>query len=149
MAADADKLAELQRAIAEIRDRVVARYPTGLAPMAVPLADLMPLVHARDAAESKVAAIGTVNPRPPGLVNNIAQAWKRFLSRLLDWHVREQVEFNRGMMNCINASIESMNELNRAVQVLSARTAEEQAVTREALERRLFDLEESLNALPR
>ncbi len=143
MAAEADKLAELQRAIAEIRDRVVSRYPTGSAPMAVPLADLMPLVHARDAAESKVAAIGTVNPRPPGLINNMAQAWKRFLSRLLDWHVREQVEFNRGMMNCINASIESMNELNRAVHVLSNRTAEE----REALERRLFELQESLNAL--
>ena len=32
--------------------------------MALPLPDLMPLVHARDAALGKVAAIGTVNPRP-------------------------------------------------------------------------------------
>ena len=29
--------------------------------------DLLPLMHARDAAEAKVAAIGTVNPRPPGI----------------------------------------------------------------------------------
>ena len=147
MAAEADKLAELQRAISEIRDRVGARYPSGWAPLNVPLADLMPLVHARDAAEAKVAAIGTVNPRPPGLLNNIAQAWKRFLARLLDWHVREQVEFNRGTMNCINAAIESMNEMNHAVQELAARTAAEQGATRESFERRLDDLENNLSGL--
>ena len=47
----------------EIRERVRARHPQRGAAAGVPLADLMPLVHARDAAEGKVAAIGTVNPR--------------------------------------------------------------------------------------
>ena len=55
----------------------------------------MPLVHARDAALGKVAAIGTVNPRAGGVVNSLVQGWKRFVARVLDWHVREQVEFNR------------------------------------------------------
>ena len=126
MPAESHKLAELERALAEIRDRVQVRYPQGKAAFEVQLADLMPLVRARDAAESKVASIGTVNPRPAGFVNNIVQRWKRFLSRVLDWHVREQVEFNRGAINCINAAIESLNDLNRAVKDLAERSAAEQ-----------------------
>ncbi len=89
--------AELIAILREVRDRVRSRHPQGVSPgvSAIPLADLMPLVHARDAALGKVAAIGTVNPRPGGPVNALVQAWKRFLARVLDWHVREQVEFNR------------------------------------------------------
>ena len=39
----------------------------------MPLPDLMALVHARDAAEAKVAAIGAVNPRAGGPINWLAQ----------------------------------------------------------------------------
>ena len=51
---------ELTAAIQEVRDRVRARYPEGVAGArtAWSAPDLMPLVHARDAAEAKVAAIG-------------------------------------------------------------------------------------------
>ena len=59
----------------------------------------MPLLHARDAAEAKVASIGRVNPRPPGWLNSVAQCVKRPVARALDWHVREQVEFNRAVMD--------------------------------------------------
>ena len=131
MPAEPHKLAELERALAEIRDRVQVRYPQGKAAFEVQLADLMPLVRARDAAESKVASIGTVNPRPAGFVNNIVQRWKRFLSRVLDWHVREQVEFNRGAINCVNAAIESLNDLNRAVKDLAR--SEERRVGKECV----------------
>ena len=88
--------AELIAILREVRDRVRARNPqTAAGSSDIPLPDLLPVVHARDAAMGKVAAIGTVNPRPGGLVNSTVQAWKRFLARVLDWHVREQVEFNR------------------------------------------------------
>ena len=70
----------------------------------------MPLVHARDAAEGKVAAIGTVNPRRPGLVNSTAQFIKRMVARALDWHVREQVEFNRGAMSCVEALLTALEK---------------------------------------
>ena len=63
----------------------------------------------------KVAAIGTVNPRPGGLVNALVQAWKRLVARVLDWHVREQVEFNRKVVACVDAAIEALNEINRAL----------------------------------
>jgi O-antigen chain-terminating methyltransferase len=100
---------ELTAAIQEVQRKARSRVPNGSAP------DLMPLVHARDAAEGKVAAIGTVNPRPPGLKNSIIQRFKRLAARALDWHVREQVEFNRATMACVQATIEAMGELSRSV----------------------------------
>jgi O-antigen chain-terminating methyltransferase len=92
----------------------------------VALPDLLPLVHARDAAEAKVAAIGTVNPRAPGVVNALVQSAKRFVARLLDWHVREQVEFNRALIYTIEALLETLNDYNRAL----VRLAESDAATR-------------------
>jgi 2-polyprenyl-3-methyl-5-hydroxy-6-metoxy-1,4-benzoquinol methylase len=112
---------ELTAAIQAVRDRVRARHPeNGLGVEGVAAADLLPLLHARDAAEAKVAAIGTVNPRPPGLKNNIAQWFKRKISRSLDWHVREQVEFNRASMRCVQASLEALTETNRALAMLAS-----------------------------
>jgi O-antigen chain-terminating methyltransferase len=66
-----------------------------------------------------VAAIGTVNPRPPGFKNNLVQKWKRLVARVLDWHVREQVEFNRAQMHCVQAVLEALTEHNRALQQIA------------------------------
>jgi O-antigen chain-terminating methyltransferase len=114
--------AELIAILREVRERVrVQRPETG--PAGVPVADLMGLVHARDSALGKVAAIGTVNPRPGGLGNSVVQAWKRLVARVLDWHVREQVEFNRQVLSCVDAAIEALNEDNRALVELGNRIA--------------------------
>ena len=52
---------ELTAAIQEIRQRAQARAPQGpLGLEGVEAPNLMPLVHGRDAAEAKVASIGTV-----------------------------------------------------------------------------------------
>ena len=115
---------ELAAVIAEIRERVRARHPNGSAAGDVPLLDLMPLLHARDAAEAKVASIGTVNPRAGGLVNSLIQRVKRLMARALDWHVREQVEFNRAVMACVQATLESLTECNRSLATVSTRIAE-------------------------
>ncbi len=112
---------ELTAAIQEVQQRARSRVPQGsLGFDGVTVADLMPLVHARDSAEGKVAAIGTVNPRPPGLKNGIIQRFKRLASRALDWHVREQVEFNRATMTCVHATLEALADLNRSVAALTA-----------------------------
>lgn len=113
------KAEELSAIIQEIRERVRARHPNGTAPGNVPLADLLPLLHARDAAEGKVASIGTVNPRAGGVVNSVIQKVKRLVARSLNWHVREQVEFNRAVMNCVQATIEAFSETNRTVAALA------------------------------
>src|SRR5213083_623654 len=76
---------ELSAAIRAVQERARSRVPQGpLGIEGVTAADLMPLVHARDAAESKVAAIGTVNPRRGGAVNAVVQRFKRMISRGLD-----------------------------------------------------------------
>ena len=112
---------ELTAAIQEVRNRVRARHPEGsLGLEGLAAADLMPLAHARDAAEAKVAAIGTVNPRPPGLKNSIVQLVKKTLSRALDWHVREQVEFNRAAVACVHAALEALADANRALAALAS-----------------------------
>jgi len=124
----AEELAELLRAV---RERVSARYPSANGAGSQIVADLTPLAHARDAAEAKIAAIGSVNPRPPGLLNSLIQAGKRTVARGLGWFVRDQVVFNREVMACVEATIEALNELNRSIGSLGqrvdsvARTAEE------------------------
>ena len=35
------------------------------------------------------------------------------MARALDWHVREQVEFNRNVMSCVEATLEAL-ERNQA-----------------------------------
>jgi len=113
---------ELTAAIREVRNRVRARHPEGslgIEGLAVP--DLLPLVHARDAAEAKVASIGSVNPRRGGIANRVVQGVKKMIARALDWHIREQVEFNRGVMQCVQAAIDALAETNRALVVIAQR----------------------------
>ena len=45
----------------------------------------------------------------------MAQCVKRLVARALDWHVREQVEFNRGVMECVQATLEALTATNRAL----------------------------------
>ena len=127
---------QLAAMIDEIRSRVRAQHPSGNVVGDVPVPDLLPLLHARDAAEAKVAAIGTVNPRPPGFVNSTAQFIKRLVSRALDWHVREQVEFNRAVMSSVQATLDTLAESNRALTVLAAKLdaqARETHIVREGM----------------
>ncbi len=122
---------EIVAAIQEVRDRVRAQHPSGgIRSTGVALPDLMPLVRARDAMDAKVAAIGKVNPRPGGLANSIAQSFKKLIARALDWHVREQVEFNRASAESAQSAIEALSEVNRAMTQLAAHFEHEIAVTR-------------------
>ena len=124
--------AELIALLHEVRDRVRARNPeTAAGALEIALPDLMPLAHARDAAFGKVAAIGTVNPRSGGVVNSLVQGWKRLVARVLDWHVREQVEFNRKSMACIDAALEALTESNRALVKMADRLARQEEVSQE------------------
>ena len=127
--------AELIAMLRAVRDRVRAQHPENHAGASnVPLPDLMPVVHARDAALGKVAAIGTVNPRRGGPVNAVVQAWKRLAARVLDWHVRDQVEFNCRTVACLDAAIEALTENNRALVELGNRAAAAQAAANPAAE---------------
>jgi O-antigen chain-terminating methyltransferase len=123
VATASDPRAEEIIAIAnEIRDRVRARHPGGEPEgLGVPLPDLLPILHARDAAEAKVAAIGSVNPRPSGPLNAAIQGVKRTIARGLGWFVRDQVEFNHSVLNALQATLEALNEANRTFVALNGR----------------------------
>ena len=116
---------EIGAIVNEIRDRVRARHPQGDAHgIGVALPDLLPLLHARDAAAAKVAAIGSVNPRPPGLVNNVIQSLKRTVARGLNWFVRDQIEYNRGVLFAIETALEALNDVNRTFVAVGSRLDE-------------------------
>ena len=113
----------------------------------VTLPDLTSILHARDAAEAKVAAIGSVNPRPPGLVNALIQSFKRAIARLLEWHVRDQVEFNRSMITAVEAVLEALNENNRALGRLAAADGDAKAELRAHLASEVEVLRQELRAV--
>jgi O-antigen chain-terminating methyltransferase len=148
------KVAELGAIIQAVRDRVRARYPepdsngnaapstshqagfSGQTPIRVPIADLMPLVHARDAAQARIAAIGSVNPRAGGFVNKAIQSVKKTIARSLQWFVRDQVSFNRETVSAIEAVIEALNEHNRVIVSLAAQANDQmQGLTAHVTER--------------
>jgi O-antigen chain-terminating methyltransferase len=128
----------LNAIIQAVRDRVRARYPepggqngnaSGVidadsgsddGSFRIPIADLTPVVHARDAAQAKIAAIGSVNPRAGGLANRAIQGVKKTIARALQWFVRDQIAFNRETVAAIEAVMEALNEHNRALMSLAA-----------------------------
>lgn len=114
------KAEELAAIVQGIRDRVRREHPSGKAgSLPVPLPDLLPILHAKDAAEAKAAAIGSVNPRPPGLVNSAIQAAKRNVARALNWLVRDQVEYNRAMLDVVETVLTALNDQNRLAAALA------------------------------
>ena len=135
MESDSGKIEELTAIIQAVRDRVRARYPgpdgrngdaaADSGSIRIPIADLMPVVHARDAAQAKIAAIGSVNPRSGGLVNQAIQAAKKTIARALQWFVRDQIAFNRETVAAIEAVMEALNEHNRALVSLAAHANEQ------------------------
>jgi 2-polyprenyl-3-methyl-5-hydroxy-6-metoxy-1,4-benzoquinol methylase len=144
LAGDSAKIAELTAIVEAVRERVRARYPepgplshpsetngTGhrdaspnRPPVRVSIADLMPIVHARDAAQAKIASIGSVNPRRGGFLNNAIQYVKKTVARALQWFVRDQISFNRETVSALEAVIEALNDHNRILVSLAAQTTE-------------------------
>ena len=156
---DAARLAELNAIIQTVRDRVRARYPVpeAVSPaessnshprrplIQVPIADLMPVVHARDAAMGKIAAIGSVNPRSGGILNRIIQWIKKTIARSLQWFVRDQITFNREAVSALEAIMEALNEQNRSLASLAGQTNEQMGYAFAELAARAAELGEAMN----
>ena len=137
--------------VEEIRERVRGRHQKKVQEITdFELPGLDGLGQARDAAQDKVASIGSVNPRPPGLLNSVIQAWKKSVARLLNWFVRDQVEFNcaalRYMDRNIEAAIEQNDNLLRVAKATAGQTHVQDMMThwkqwRPAMEERLAQME--------
>ena len=94
---------DVARDLDMIRERIVRR-------MARPSLNLPEIGtaqsrHTRDSldmAGRMAPAIGVLNPRPPGLVNDLIQFFKRLFARPLQWVVRPQREFNHAIVRHLN-----------------------------------------------
>lgn len=101
----------------QIRKRLERTVPT--APD-LPRPPIERLQKAAAAVRSLASAIGTVNPRPPGLANELVQALKRTMVRLFDWQVRPQRDFNQAAAECFLRTAELLEATNRNLQALAA-----------------------------
>lgn len=155
MAADDEKLAELSAIVNAVRDRVRSRYPEPVRDGApepdgprihIPIADLMPVVHARDAAQARIASIGSVNPRAGGLSNQLIQGVKKTISRSLQWFVRGQIAFNRESLAATESILEALNEHNRILISLAGQTNEQLTWLRLEMAERVRELSLQIDA---
>jgi O-antigen chain-terminating methyltransferase len=139
MSTDAERIEELTEIIQTVRDRVRSRYPpagngagdnnNGPA-IRIPVTDLLPIVCARDAAQAKIAAIGSVNPRAGGILNRLIQFVKRTIARSLQWFVRDQVTFNRETVAALESVLEALTDHNRILLSLAGQANERIAAVR-------------------
>ena len=161
MAGDSEKIAELTALAQAVRDKVRARYPqpgdrvnaTGESSSAslngniqIAVADLMPAVHARDAAQARIASIGSVNPRAGGLVNSLIQGGKKSIARALGWFVRDQVVFNREAVSTMEALMEAINDHNRILLSLAGQANENVGYVRAEIAARARELSAQVDA---
>ncbi len=97
-----------------IRERIATKLGRPhLAPPQLDQPSLDPLRNSQLLAAHLAGAIGTVNPRPPGLVNDLFQSGKRFLARLLGWLLRPQRDFNVALVESLARTSEALDAMNR------------------------------------
>jgi len=134
---------EISATVKEIRDRARDRYEKKVPEVAdFELPPLDGLGNARDAAEGHVASIGRVNPRPPGLVNNIVQGFKKLVGRALDWHIRDQVDFNRAVVRFMDTAVEVAAEQNHNLVRVARSVAELREIHENELRRLIEHMSE-------
>src|ERR1035437_3514369 len=103
----AERLRAARERIARRLDRPV------LIPPELALPSLDALKEAARAAAQLADGIGAVNPRPPGLFNELVQTVKRAIARALGWIVRPQRDFNRAVMESLARSAELLDTTNK------------------------------------
>lgn len=109
------------RSIAEIDGRLHARPP---------LYDLTALRRETAESASLHNAVGSINPRPPGIHNALAQLAKKILRRILTWYTRPLHAFHASNARALAEQYHAMlnlQELSRlhtvAIQELAEQTA--------------------------
>jgi O-antigen chain-terminating methyltransferase len=133
----AETLAEIRRRVAARLARTVPEIPE----LAVP-----PLEHlrqARSVAEAWTYSLGQVNPRPAGLVNAVAQFFKKLLARSLRWFAFPQTQFNAGAVATLIRAEDMFADINRNLVVLGQNLADRQRAEA-ALAQRISEQEAAL-----
>jgi molybdopterin converting factor small subunit len=107
--------------IAEILERIRARLRTQFEadpltgdklnqPTESPSATIEGLYQQLEAIRNAHRRVGIVNPRNPGLVNTLAQVFKRALWRILAWHTRPIIEFQARTIQFLSDITKALGE---------------------------------------
>jgi len=81
------------------------------------LADLRRNLHDCNALQNSV---GSLNPRNPGLQNNLIQLVKRVMQRALSWYTRPLHEFHSAVTQTLNETTKSLENAQAGIQQLRA-----------------------------
>jgi SAM-dependent methyltransferase len=115
------------RELAEIRARIEARLSRTVPEIPeLALPPLEPLRQARGVVEGWSAAIGGVNFRPPGMLNEVIQAGKKVVARGLRWFTFPQEQFNSGTVAAIVRVEEMFADVNRNMVVMGQNLVDRQ-----------------------
>lgn len=75
--------------------------------------DLGELRRSLDECKTLLNAVGTINPRPPGLHNELIQLVKKLIARMLAWYTRPLKEFNSSVCRSLDTLAGSVENLQR------------------------------------
>ena len=118
-----ERLRALREQIRKRLERPVLTIPQPHSP------PLEPLRAAQTAARNLAGQIGTVNPRPSGLVNRLVQWFKQLISRCMDWYVRPQRDFNRNVSETLQMVLPILETACQDVNALAQALDESQQQT--------------------
>ena len=153
----------VQEILAKIRERVQARAPRPIpskigAPPSdagtqpVPRYDTTDLRLNLQDCNLLHNAVGTLNPRNPGLLNRVIQFLKRLMSRSLSWYTRPLHQFHAAVTRTLNEMTKVQDSLDAAVRRLEtdiqSRDAQN-AEFRQATERQIADLQRAIEDMRR
>jgi 2-polyprenyl-3-methyl-5-hydroxy-6-metoxy-1,4-benzoquinol methylase len=89
------------------------------------------------------SAVGTLNPRPPGLVNQVIQRLKKFMSRALSWYTRPLHQFQGAVARAFDEDLQALESLQN--QALAASELNEQRF--DGIRNHLASLHEQIDEL--
>ena len=131
---DRQRSTNADEVIARIRERVRARHvgepePSAarfdastafIAPTATAQYDWQELYTNLAACNASHSAVGTLNPRRPGLRNKIIQFTKKVMRRTLTWYTRPLHEFHGAVTRTLNETSIALQQLRAAVDSMPA-----------------------------
>ena len=129
-----DLITKLEAIRERVRRRVERTLPAA-EPMSLP--SIKPLTDQQGEVESLASAIGQLNPRPPGLANELAQKAKRTQARLSEWQLRPQREFNHAVAESLATIAQILESIRQSLLVNDSNIA----AVREAREQLVRDMD--------
>jgi 2-polyprenyl-3-methyl-5-hydroxy-6-metoxy-1,4-benzoquinol methylase len=114
-----------------IRERVRLRQSSVSVPDLAPNAGLPPAEAGHTLPESALheslavcnslhSAVGTINPRPPGVHNQVIQLFKKIMRRMLTWYTRPLHEFHGAVTRTLYEISELFDHLNSRLERTNA-----------------------------